>query len=366
MAAAVVGAAVAAGWVVVIGSAPAVVVDAACGAVVAALAGARPRAAGAVVASLPPAVAMAMAGAVLATGHLRGGLGRARAGTARVVGVLRLVARAGDILTGPRRGDRRERARRRASRHGQRVARDGQRGGRAPYEERGRGGGQDQEPHRLGVVRAVVAAAVATAAVAAVVVTGVVAGCVVVVAGLAALDLRGAPGAGHALGADVDAGPCAQRREGDALELGARGHLDLQRPAPGVADGERARRAIDGRDAALDVAGGRGARGGRRLGGGGGRRRGAGGGEAASGQGGGCGCDGELGLHGVPPSVDEAHHREWPLSQSPGKGSELVKRRSSGYRRAGRRSCHVRATAAARMSGAVGTKTIAGAAASWW
>src|SRR3954452_21548807 len=184
MAAAVVGAAVAAGGVVVIGSAPAVVVEAAHGAVVATLAGARPRAAGAVVASLPPAVAMAMAGAVLATGRLRGGLGRARAGTARVVGVLGLVARAGDVLGGPGRGDRWQRARRRASRHGQRVAGDGQRGGRAPYEERGRGGGQDQEPHRLGVVRAVVvgaAAAVATA----VVVTGVVPGRVVVVGGLA-------------------------------------------------------------------------------------------------------------------------------------------------------------------------------------
>ena len=98
------------------------------------------------------------------------------AGTARVVGVLGLVARAGDVLGGPGGGDRRQRARRRPSRHGQRVAGDGQRGGRAPCEERGRRRCQEQEAHRLGVVRAVVgAAAVATAtAAAAVVVAGVV------------------------------------------------------------------------------------------------------------------------------------------------------------------------------------------------
>ena len=76
----------------------------------------------------------------------------------------------------------------------------------------------------------------------------------------AALDLGGVPGAGDALGADVDAAPGAQRREGHALELGARGHLDLERPALGVADREGARRAIDRGDATLDVARGGGAR----------------------------------------------------------------------------------------------------------
>ena len=57
-----------------------------------------------------------------------------------------------------------------------------------------------------------------------------------------------------ALGADVDASTRAEGREGDALELRGRGHLDLERPALGVADGEGARRAIDRGDATLDVA----------------------------------------------------------------------------------------------------------------
>src|SRR5438552_1848969 len=94
---------------------------------------------------------------------------------------------------------------------------------------------------------ATAAAAVVGSAAAAAVATAVIAAAAVVVAAVVvrrvrapALDLGGVPGAGDALGADVDARPGAQRREGHALEPGARSHLDLQRSPLGVADGERA------------------------------------------------------------------------------------------------------------------------------
>ena len=120
-AAAVAAAAVAAG---VVGSAPAVV---------AALAGARPRAAGAVVATAAAArwrwPARSSRRVAFASGLV---VVVVVAGTARVVGVLGLVARAGDVLGGPGGGDRRQRCSSSTPRQGQRVAGDGQRRGRAP------------------------------------------------------------------------------------------------------------------------------------------------------------------------------------------------------------------------------------------
>ena len=74
------------------------------------------------------------------------GAGSGSSRAARVVRVLGLVTRAGDVLGGPGGGDGGRGARRRA-RQGQRVVGDGQRRGRASDEDRGRGDGEEQEPH---------------------------------------------------------------------------------------------------------------------------------------------------------------------------------------------------------------------------